>query len=315
MRLVATGRRSLRFAPRWPKRSTSSMATSRLLPSSRAGRGTRTPSTPARRRRSSAARWRRCRRRRGADADRAHHLRGAQAGADRAASGRGADRAGRPARADALRVPLRGEDEVMRARGWRLREDAVELPGGLLPGPLAHGPDDGEPGDFFPTGSEVGYHSAVDYRFIDGELRRAGAGDGLDALARPGVRGRGDLAARTGTRRRRLGQRRLGDARLAEVPLHQRRSERPPPPPARGRVGLPRRGDPAPGGRRRARRHRALRRARARSAGRRRRSWWRPEDERRAPSVERSSVRTFPQPQSVYLRMTRASIAPTLGSA
>jgi len=61
-----------------------------------------------------------------------------------------------------------GEHEVMRARGWRLRAQEVDLPGGLLPGPLRHGPSEGEPGEFFPTGSEVGYHSAVEYRFITG---------------------------------------------------------------------------------------------------------------------------------------------------
>jgi len=67
-----------------------------------------------------------------------------------------------------------GEDEVMRARGWRLQIAPVELPGGLVPGPLAHGPEDGEPGDFFPTGSEVGYHTAVDYRFIEGSFVEPG---------------------------------------------------------------------------------------------------------------------------------------------
>ena len=62
------------------------------------------------------------------------------------------------------------EEEVMRARGWRLRVAPVDLPGGLLPGPLGHGPEDGEPGEFFPTGAEVGYHTAVDYRFIRGSF-------------------------------------------------------------------------------------------------------------------------------------------------
>ena len=61
-----------------------------------------------------------------------------------------------------------GDDEVMRARAWRIRTGAVDLPGGLLPGPLPHGPADGEPGGFFPTGADVGYHSAVEYRFIEG---------------------------------------------------------------------------------------------------------------------------------------------------
>ena len=67
-----------------------------------------------------------------------------------------------------------GEDEVMRARGWRLRTGAVELPDGLLPGPLGHGPDDAEPGEPFPSGSDVGYHSAVEYRFIKGAFVEPG---------------------------------------------------------------------------------------------------------------------------------------------
>jgi hypothetical protein len=81
---------------------------------------------------------------------------------------------------DGLRVQMlgaslyAGEDEVMRARGWRLREEPVELPEGLLPGPLGHGPGDGEPGEFFPTGSNVGYHSAVEYRFVAGAFIEPG---------------------------------------------------------------------------------------------------------------------------------------------
>lgn len=64
--------------------------------------------------------------------------------------------------------------EVMRARAWRLREQEVELPAGLLPGPPDHGPADGAPGDFFPTGSDVGYHSAVEYRFVTGSFVEPG---------------------------------------------------------------------------------------------------------------------------------------------
>ena len=66
------------------------------------------------------------------------------------------------------------EIEVMKARAWRLREQAVDLPPGLLPGPPRHGPGDGEPGEFFPTGSEVGYHAAVEYRFVTGSFLEPG---------------------------------------------------------------------------------------------------------------------------------------------
>lgn len=67
-----------------------------------------------------------------------------------------------------------GDEEVMRASAWRLREDPVDLPTGLMPGQPLHGPSDGEAGDFFPTGSEVGYHSAVEYRFVTGSFVEPG---------------------------------------------------------------------------------------------------------------------------------------------
>ena len=78
-------------------------------------------------------------------------------------------------RVQMLSASLRADGaEVMRARGWRLREEAVDLPGGLLPGAPARGPEDGEPGEFFPTGSEIGYHSAVEYRFVAGRFVEPG---------------------------------------------------------------------------------------------------------------------------------------------
>jgi hypothetical protein len=66
------------------------------------------------------------------------------------------------------------EGEVMRARGWRLRTRAVELDPPPQPEPPRHGPEDGEPGGFFDTGQEVGYHTAVEYRFIEGSFIEPG---------------------------------------------------------------------------------------------------------------------------------------------
>ena len=78
-------------------------------------------------------------------------------------------------RVQMLRASLHAEEgEVMRAQGWRMRESQVDLPDGLLPGPPPHGPEDGENADFFPTGSEVGYHSAVEYRFVRGSFLEPG---------------------------------------------------------------------------------------------------------------------------------------------
>ncbi len=76
--------------------------------------------------------------------------------------------------------------EVMRAHAWRLRTTALELPPEAAdssregsPGKLsaAHhppGPEEGHEVDFVPTGQEVGYHTAMEYRFIEGAFREQG---------------------------------------------------------------------------------------------------------------------------------------------
>ena len=38
----------------------------------------------------------------------------------------------------------------------------------------AHGPADGKPRDFFPTGVDVGYHTAMEYRFVTGAFLELG---------------------------------------------------------------------------------------------------------------------------------------------
>jgi hypothetical protein len=54
--------------------------------------------------------------------------------------------------------------ELMRARAWRLQTGASREGQGRPPA----GPGSGEERDFFPTGEEVGYHTAMDYRFLRG---------------------------------------------------------------------------------------------------------------------------------------------------
>jgi Thioesterase-like superfamily len=61
-----------------------------------------------------------------------------------------------------------GDGEVMRATAWRLRPQPVELPPDLPRRESPPGPDTGHEGDFFPTGQEVGYHTAMEYRFVAG---------------------------------------------------------------------------------------------------------------------------------------------------
>ena len=73
-----------------------------------------------------------------------------------------------------------GEEEVMRALAWRVAIAEVEIPAGLAgedpqsparrrtPSPPP--PEEGSHEDFFPTGHEVGYHSAMEYRFASGRF-------------------------------------------------------------------------------------------------------------------------------------------------
>jgi Thioesterase-like superfamily len=82
----------------------------------------------------------------------------------------------RPGRSvELVRARLADPDgEVIRAHAWRLRttEVAFEEPAGR-PDDLP-GPERGEPGEFFHTGYEVGYHTAMEYRFISGAFMEAG---------------------------------------------------------------------------------------------------------------------------------------------
>ena len=66
------------------------------------------------------------------------------------------------------------EGPVMRATAWRLRSRSVELDPAPALEPPAHGPADGEERDFFPTGVDVGYHTAMEYRFVSGSFTAPG---------------------------------------------------------------------------------------------------------------------------------------------
>jgi hypothetical protein len=66
------------------------------------------------------------------------------------------------------------EGEVMLARGWRLVTQPVELDPAPADEPPGHGPADGTPRDFFPTGVDVGYHTAMEYRFVTGAFLEIG---------------------------------------------------------------------------------------------------------------------------------------------
>ena len=80
----------------------------------------------------------------------------------------------RPGRSvELLEASLSGPDgEVMRAAAWRLQVGELKLP--EEPGARPAGPEQGVDKDFFVTGQEVGYHTAMEYRFLSGAFLEPG---------------------------------------------------------------------------------------------------------------------------------------------
>jgi len=50
----------------------------------------------------------------------------------------------------------------------------LDVPAGLVPGPRLPGPTAGRAEPFFPTGQEVGYHTAMEFRFVVGSFLELG---------------------------------------------------------------------------------------------------------------------------------------------
>ena len=65
------------------------------------------------------------------------------------------------------------DGEVMRATAWRIRTGEVALPK-LSRAEPPPGPETAEHRDFVPTGQEVGYHTAMEYRFLKGAFTEPG---------------------------------------------------------------------------------------------------------------------------------------------
>jgi acyl-Coa thioesterase superfamily protein/acyl-CoA thioesterase superfamily protein len=78
----------------------------------------------------------------------------------------------RPGRSvELLEASLHGPDgELMRARAWRLEAGQHGEPNAAPPA----APAAGKSRDFFPTGEEVGYHTAMEYRFLRGAFLEPG---------------------------------------------------------------------------------------------------------------------------------------------
>jgi Acyl-CoA thioesterase C-terminal domain/Acyl-CoA thioesterase N-terminal domain len=67
------------------------------------------------------------------------------------------------------------EGEVIRASAWRLARRELELPAGIERGEREiPGPEQAQEEEFFATGQDVGYHTAMEYRFVSGRFLEAG---------------------------------------------------------------------------------------------------------------------------------------------
>ena len=90
-----------------------------------------------------------------------------------------------------LAAELSVEDEVlMRVRGWRLRTEQIEIPPEVTSTPPAPPfPEDAKGFDFFPTGHELGYHSAMELRFAKGGFMELGPATAWLRMRHPLVAG------------------------------------------------------------------------------------------------------------------------------
>jgi hypothetical protein len=91
-----------------------------------------------------------------------------------------------------VRAALRDADgeELIRAHAWRLAGREVEVPAGLPQGaPPVEPLESGEEKPFFDTGQEVGYHTAMEYRFVRGGFQELGPATVWMRMRQPLVEG------------------------------------------------------------------------------------------------------------------------------
>jgi hypothetical protein len=68
-----------------------------------------------------------------------------------------------------------GDQELIRARGWRIRTASLDLPEELSdPGEPPPGPEHGSDAEFFRTGQDLGYHTAMEWRSLHGGFLEPG---------------------------------------------------------------------------------------------------------------------------------------------
>lgn len=86
-------------------------------------------------------------------------------------------RLARPGRSvQMVEATLSGDDgPLVLARAWRIRTADLELPPGSIAAAAAPpAPEEGSEGDFFPTGQDVGYHTAMEWRAVGGGFLEPG---------------------------------------------------------------------------------------------------------------------------------------------
>jgi len=82
-----------------------------------------------------------------------------------------------------------GDTEILRARAWRIRATELELDGPALQDEPMAPPSEAEPRDFFPTGQDVGYHTAMEVRFVSGAYLEPGPARAWMRMRGPLVQG------------------------------------------------------------------------------------------------------------------------------
>ncbi len=75
-----------------------------------------------------------------------------------------------------IEASLSGEGgELIRARAWRIRTSEIEIPDGVVTTPEPPlGPEQGGKPEFFSTGQDVGYHTAMEWRSVGGGFLEPG---------------------------------------------------------------------------------------------------------------------------------------------
>lgn len=64
--------------------------------------------------------------------------------------------------------------ELMRARGWRIRTEPLDITPWDEGEAAPAGPEEAHPVEFFPTGQDVGYHTGMDWQFVRGGFTEVG---------------------------------------------------------------------------------------------------------------------------------------------